>query len=99
MRKCDTARILMISRRMWIFLFIIVLLVAAYAAYSYAIIHQASVVGHRIAAQAVPYEQHPPNPAMYILVMGDSTAVGTGAATNTESIAGRLGARYPQADI
>ncbi len=48
--------------------------------------------------EARPYAQSPADPTMRILVMGDSTAVGTGSAPE-ESIAGRLGARYPGALI
>ena len=87
------------TRSMWLLILIVVLLVAAYAAFSYGTIRQASVVGHRIADSAIPYEQHPADATMHILVMGDSTAAGTGALPNTESIAGLLGERYPRADI
>ncbi len=48
---------------------------------------------------AVPYEQHPDNPTMKILVAGDSTGVGTGAKSSKDSIAGRLGKDFPSADI
>ncbi len=53
---------------------------------------------------ATPYEKHEgdsglSNTGLSILVAGDSTAVGTGSATPAESIAGRIGADFPQADI
>jgi lysophospholipase L1-like esterase len=50
-------------------------------------------------ADAVAYQQHPDNPRLHFLVAGDSTAVGTGAKDPLDSVAGRLGARYPEADI
>lgn len=48
---------------------------------------------------SVPYEQHPENPTMRILVAGDSTGVGTGAESPRDSIAGRIGSDFPNADI
>lgn len=56
-------------------------------------------IGNNLADQAAPYEQHPQNPTMRILVIGDSTAVGTGASTPEESTTGRLGQDYPKAKI
>jgi len=47
---------------------------------------------------SAPYTQAPENATMRILVMGDSTAVGTGGRPE-ESIAGRLGKDYPHATI
>lgn len=52
-----------------------------------------------IQALTLTYEQHPLHPDRYILVAGDSTAVGTGASNPKLSIAGRLGSEYPNADI
>ncbi len=46
-----------------------------------------------------PFEQHPENPRLRILVLGDSTAVGTGVTDPRGSIAGRLGTDFPDADI
>jgi lysophospholipase L1-like esterase len=46
-----------------------------------------------------PYEQHPANPTMRILVAGDSSAIGVGAIDPAKSIAGRLGRRYSNADL
>jgi lysophospholipase L1-like esterase len=42
------------------------------------------------------FEQHPSNAAVRFLVVGDSTAVGTGASTPAGSVAGLLGSRYPK---
>jgi lysophospholipase L1-like esterase len=52
-----------------------------------------------LAKNAVRYERVVPNAEMNILVVGDSTAVGTGAETPELSTAGRLGAMYPTANI
>jgi lysophospholipase L1-like esterase len=46
-----------------------------------------------------PYEQIPDMSSKKILVVGDSTAVGTGSLDPTKSVAGRLGAEYPYATI
>lgn len=48
---------------------------------------------------AVPYERSLPNSNMKILVLGDSTAYGTGSEKNTETTAGRLAELFPQADV
>lgn len=45
------------------------------------------------------FERHVTNPEYWILVAGDSTAVGIGAKKPEESTAGRLGTFYPHADI
>ncbi len=48
---------------------------------------------------AVPFNRTDPNATMKILVLGDSTAVGTGAAHPEDSTAGRLAASYPKAAV
>lgn len=50
-------------------------------------------------AIAHPYEQQVENPKGNILVMGDSTAYGTGAFMARNSIAGRIGQKYPEHTI
>ncbi|MBA3815836.1 MAG: hypothetical protein H0X29_04815 [Parachlamydiaceae bacterium] len=62
-------------------------------------IHQSISNSEKIINNTIPYEQHPPNPEIYILVAGDSTAVGVGATENVKSTAGRLGTQFPNADI
>ena len=47
---------------------------------------------------ATPYEQAAPSPTHRILILGDSTAVGVGAAQQ-HSVAARLGSKLPQAQI
>lgn len=56
-------------------------------------------IGIALAEAAVAYEQHPDNPTQNILVIGDSTVVGTGAMQAADSTAGLLGKDYPTADI
>jgi len=56
-------------------------------------------IGEVLADDAVPYEREAMPHAPAVLVVGDSTAVGTGATTPHESIAGRLGAAFPNVSI
>lgn len=62
-------------------------------------IRSAAYVTGVIQAESHAYEQHPENPRAFVLVVGDSTAYGLGASTSTQSIAGRIGADFPNADI
>lgn len=62
-------------------------------------ISQAIKISDAMLAKTVRFEQHPPNPNKRILVAGDSTAIGVGAKHPNESIAGRLGKQFPEADI
>ncbi len=57
--------------------------------------------GNDLADQAAQrsYEQHPAEPGGRILVIGDSSAVGTGAESAAVSTAGRLGELFPKAEI
>jgi lysophospholipase L1-like esterase len=48
---------------------------------------------------AVAFSQAVENPSVRILILGDSTAVGTGAQMREGTIAGRIGARYPDAEV
>ncbi len=71
----------------------------AYVAAQYVRTRHYINIGVPLAAKAIAYEQHPENPTSRILVIGDSTAVGTGADKPEDSTAGLLGKDYPQADI
>jgi lysophospholipase L1-like esterase len=66
--------------------------------FTYPLFH-AIRVSKEIQQDAVPYEQHPENATMRILIAGDSTGVGTGATNPSDSIAGRIGKDFPNADI
>ena len=52
-----------------------------------------------LAAACERYERRVSAGALSILVLGDSTGVGVGASRPEESIAGRLGVDFPEADI
>lgn len=56
-------------------------------------------IGKRLAAQAEPFSQSLENANFSILVIGDSTAVGTGTTDNKFSVPGRLGADFPNAKV
>jgi lysophospholipase L1-like esterase len=48
---------------------------------------------------AIPFSRAVENPSIRILVLGDSTAYGTGAKQSEDTTAGRLGSLYPDASI
>lgn len=56
-------------------------------------------VGIAQADLAVPYSQENPNADFRILIIGDSTVVGTGAEDPEHSVAGYLGADFPNAEL
>ncbi|MBI4408030.1 MAG: SGNH/GDSL hydrolase family protein [Candidatus Kerfeldbacteria bacterium] len=74
-------------------------IVAIYSVAQYLRSRHYAQIGIQLAEQTTPYEQHPTNPTHHFLVIGDSTAVGTGASSPTDSTAGLLGKDYPTADI
>lgn len=55
--------------------------------------------GTRLANKAKPFERALESPEIRILVIGDSTGLGTGASSPSKSLAGRLAERYPEASI
>ncbi len=56
-------------------------------------------IGRGVAARSVPFERLLPEATYRILVVGDSTARGTGARVPEESVAGRLGQIVPEASL
>ncbi|MFO1395649.1 MAG: SGNH/GDSL hydrolase family protein [Burkholderiales bacterium] len=56
-------------------------------------------IGDRLADAAVAFERPAAGHAATVLVIGDSTGVGTGAARPEDSIAGQLAAQFPHAAI
>lgn len=56
-------------------------------------------VSEALVAAVIPSARTFPSPQLRILIAGDSTAVGVGAADSSLSIAGRVSALYPEADI
>jgi lysophospholipase L1-like esterase len=55
--------------------------------------------GRALAAAAVPSQAFPARPAYRLLVVGDSTAVGTGASAPARSLVGRIAAQHPDWEI
>lgn len=49
-----------------------------------------------LARQAQPYTAQPAQPSQRLLVVGDSTAMGTGAGAPADSLAGLIGQAHPQ---
>lgn len=56
-------------------------------------------IGDKLADAAIVFERPHAGHAATVLVIGDSTGVGTGAARPEDSIAGQLAAQFPQAAI
>lgn len=52
-----------------------------------------------LARNAEPYTARPAQPDKRVLIVGDSTAVGTGAATPAQSLAGLIGQHHPRWQI
>lgn len=52
-----------------------------------------------LARGSEPFQNNPDTPAMRVLVVGDSTAVGTGASSASESLAGLMARQHPQTQI
>lgn len=48
-----------------------------------------------LARRSEPLQQHPGDPAKRLLVVGDSTAVGTGASSSASSLVGLIAKRHP----
>lgn len=49
-----------------------------------------------LAREAKPFTAQPPSPTRRVLVVGDSTAVGTGATSPAQSLPGLIGQHHPQ---
>lgn len=56
-------------------------------------------IGENIAEQTIPFSRKNPRAALRILIAGDSTAHGVGASSPETSLAGLVGAYYPNAEI
>jgi len=67
--------------------------------YDTVVFGRAIIRSRTVSAEAVAFQQSPERIAARVLVVGDSTAVGTGAADPTQSIAGRIGRDFPAALI
>lgn len=78
---------------------VLVLAVSVYAAGQALRMRRLIRTGQALAAASVRFERPRENGSPRILVVGDSTAVGTGVTDPRGSIAGRFGADFPEADI
>jgi len=67
--------------------------------YDSVIVGRALVVGSEVAKRSEPFRQTPADPSAALLIVGDSTGVGTGSEDPRQSLAGRLGAALPRARI
>lgn len=76
----------------------IIIALAGWSAYQYLLIQRAVKISVDLIAKTKPYEQHPVDATAHIVVAGDSTGVGVGAA-DSGSVAWRIGQKYPTADI
>ncbi len=56
-------------------------------------------LGMEIAAASVPFEVKPPDARARVLVIGDSTGVGTGSSSPSDSVAGRIARDFPGGEI
>ncbi|HVE81098.1 MAG TPA: GDSL-type esterase/lipase family protein [Candidatus Dormibacteraeota bacterium] len=54
---------------------------------------------NKLVVQSKPYEQSQAKPRYRVLIIGDSTGVGTGVSSPEKSLAGLLGAEFPEAEI
>jgi lysophospholipase L1-like esterase len=52
-----------------------------------------------LARASEPFQNNPDNPVVRVLIVGDSTAVGTGASSGRESLAGLMARQQPRAQI
>ena len=78
---------------------VVVLVVTVILLYDAIILGRALQLGSELARQSEPFSQLPREPLARLLVVGDSTAVGTGASQPVDSVAGRIGHAFPQVAI
>jgi lysophospholipase L1-like esterase len=62
-------------------------------------IARALALSEQTTSNGPPYESRPADSRAYLLVVGDSTAVGTGAKDSSQSVAGRIGAAFPRVQV
>jgi lysophospholipase L1-like esterase len=84
---------------MKILILALVLLVIGIIIYQAVRINRLARTGVQLATNAVAFTQKPAQPTAHVVFIGDSSAVGTGAARPEESVPGRLGTEYPTIQI
>lgn len=67
--------------------------------YDVAVFGRAVLRSRTVSAEGVAFQQAPPRVSARLLIVGDSTAVGTGADKPSQSIAGRIGRDFPATAI
>src|SRR3989344_7248481 len=85
-----------VSVKIFLVILILVLVIVAWQAIVF--------FGHvtaskKLARENYPYQQPNPKAEYRVLFVGDSTGVGTGVDNPVESVAGRVGADYPNIEI
>ena len=78
---------------------VVILALAALVLYDGVRIARALALSQQTTQGSAPYESSPANATARLLVIGDSTAVGTGAATSRDSVAGRIGENFPGTEV
>ena len=68
-------------------LVVLALALIGYVGYWSVVLYQRSQTGHALVKKAVPFEMFSADHKKALLVLGDSTGVGVGAATSSESVA------------
>jgi lysophospholipase L1-like esterase len=76
------------------FIIFLIVLVAAYGIYEYQRISPLYKTGIQLADDAIPFERVLDSPAKRVLVLGDSTGIGTGSSSPELSVAGRLATQF-----
>lgn len=73
--------------------------IAGLGIYEFSVLGSRIHRGTRIAKASRPFQLASPGAARRILVVGDSTGVGTGAARPEESVAGRIAEEFPGVEV
>jgi lysophospholipase L1-like esterase len=81
------------------YLFLILIVIAVIVLVETMMTRRLINIGVGLADAAVPFQRELPDAEMKILMIGDSTCVGTGADTADSSLAGLVGKTYPKASI
>jgi lysophospholipase L1-like esterase len=84
---------------MRIFLILLTVVVISYAFGQFVRTRQYIKTGNGLAERAQAFSRELPDARMKILVIGDSTGVGTGASSPETSLAGLVGKKYPDASF
>jgi lysophospholipase L1-like esterase len=78
---------------------LMILVIAVVLVYDAVSLARALRLGSDLVQQSQAFAQAPQQPAARLLVLGDSTAVGTGAGRPVDSVAGRIGRAFPHLSI